>query len=121
MAKTTKEKINPTALRLKDIEKELAELSSERDKLKAHWLLEKELISEIRSKKEQLENLKLEADNYERQGDLGKVAEIRYGKIIELQKQIEEKSEKLNDLQKERKMLKEEVNAEEIAEIVAKA
>jgi ATP-dependent Clp protease ATP-binding subunit ClpB len=120
MAKSTKEKINPTALRLKDIEKELAELTSERDKLKAHWLLEKELISEIRTKKGELENLKLEADNYERQGDLGKVAEIRYGKIIELQKAIDEKSGKLNDLQKENKMLKEEVDAEDIAEIVAK-
>lgn len=120
MAKSSKEKINPTQQRLNDIEKELAELSSERDKLKAHWLLEKELISEIRTKKGELENLKLEADNYERQGDLGKVAEIRYGRIIELQKQIDEKSEKLNELQKQNKMLKEEVDAEDIAEIVAK-
>ncbi|HEY3251681.1 MAG TPA: AAA family ATPase [Ignavibacteria bacterium] len=120
MAKTAKEKINPTELRLKDIEKEISELMAERDRLKAHWLLEKELISEIRSKKEQIENLKLEADNYERQGDLGKVAEIRYGKVIELQKEIAEKSEKLNNLQKETKMLKEEVDSEDVAEIVAK-
>ena len=85
MAKTNK--INPTQQRLNDIDKELSELSSERDKLKAHWLLEKELISEIRIKKENLENLKLEADNFERLGDLGNVAEIRYGKLIDLQKQ----------------------------------
>ena len=120
MAKTTKGKIDPTHLRLENIEKELTELRSERDKLKAHWLLEKELISVIRSKKEELENLKLEADNFERQGDLGKVAEIRYGKLIELQKQIDQSSEKLNKLQKDVKMLKEEVDAEDIAEIVAK-
>ncbi len=118
MAKEKKE--NPTLLRLKDIEKEIAELSTERDELKAHWLLEKELISGIRAMKGEAENLKMEADNFERQGDLGKVAEIRYGKLIELQKNIEEKSGKLNELQKTRKMLKEEVDAEDIAEIVAK-
>jgi len=120
MAKSQKEKFNPTQLRLEHIEKELTELRSERDELKAHWLLEKELISVIRSKKEELESLKLEADNYERQGDLGKVAEIRYGKITSLQKQIEESSEKLAKLQKDNKMLKEEVDAEDIAEIVSK-
>jgi ATP-dependent Clp protease ATP-binding subunit ClpB len=118
MAKEKKE--NPTVLRLKDIEKEIAELSTERDELKAHWLLEKELISGIRAMKGEVENLKMEADNYERQGDLGKVAEIRYGRLTELQKNIEEKSGKLNELQKTRKMLKEEVDAEDIAEIVAK-
>lgn len=120
MAKNTKDKVNPAQIRLDGIEKEIAELSAERDKLKAHWQLEKELISEIRSNKEKLENLKLEADNFERQGDLGKVAEIRYGKLIELQKQIEEGSVKLNELQSTNKMLKEEVDAEDIAEIVAK-
>lgn len=118
MAKEKKE--NPTLLRLKDIEKEIAELSSQRDELRAHWLLEKGLISGIRAMKGEVENLKLEADNYERQGDLGKVAEIRYGKLIEIQKNIEDKSDKLNELQKTRKMLKEEVDAEDIAEIVAK-
>ncbi|MCI0449300.1 MAG: AAA family ATPase [Chlorobi bacterium] len=118
MAKSKKE--NPAVIRLKDIEKEIKELSSERDELKAHWMLEKELISQIRSMKEELENLKLEADNYEREGELGKVAEIRYGKIIELQKKIDSESNKLSKLQNERKMLKEEVDAEDIAEIVAK-
>jgi ATP-dependent Clp protease ATP-binding subunit ClpB len=118
MAKTKKE--NPTQKRLESIEKEISELSTERDELKAHWVLEKELISGIRSMKEELENLKVEADNYERQGELGKVAEIRYGRVIELQKSIDEKSAKLNELQKEKKMLKEEVDSEDIAEIVAK-
>ncbi len=113
-------KDNPTAKRLEIIEKEIAELSSVRDELKAHWVLEKDLISGIRKMKEELENLKNEADNYEREGDLAKVAEIRYGKMIDLQKSIDQRSDKLADLQKERKMLKEEVDAEDIAEIVAK-
>jgi ATP-dependent Clp protease ATP-binding subunit ClpB len=111
---------NPTYLRLQQIEKEIAEITSQRDELKAHWLLEKDLISEIRKMKGELENFKLEAEGFERQGDLGKVAEIRYGKIIEMEKQIEKKSADLNELQKNRKMLKEEVDAEDIAEIVAK-
>ncbi len=118
MAKGKKE--DPTAKRLADIEKEIAELSSKRDELKAHWILEKDLISEIRSMKEEVENLKNEADNFERQGDLAKVAEIRYGRLIELQKDIAEKSEKMVELQKTQKMLKEEVDSEDIAEIVAK-
>ncbi|MBZ0204393.1 MAG: AAA family ATPase, partial [Ignavibacteria bacterium] len=118
MAKQKKE--NPAVKRLQDIDKEIAELSSERDELKAHWLQEKELIAEIRRMKEEVESLKLEAENYEREGDLGKVAEIRYGKVIELEKKIEEKSGKLNELQKDRRMLKEEVESEDIAEIVAK-
>jgi ATP-dependent Clp protease ATP-binding subunit ClpB len=111
---------NPTYKRLKEIEKEIANLASQRDQLKAHWLQEKELISDIRKMKGDVENLKVEADNYERQGDLGKVAEIRYGKMIELEKEIDEKSNKLADLQKNIKMLKEEVDAEDVAEIVAK-
>ncbi len=118
MKKSPKE--NPTLKRLQDIEKDISELSSERDELKAHWVLEKELISDIRGMKEQLESLKTEAENYERQGDLSKVAEIRYGKVNELLKNIEKKSQKLAELQKGRKMLKEEVDAEDIAEIVAK-
>jgi len=109
-----------TLLRLKDIEKEIARTTEQRDELKAHWVLEKDLISEIRKMKGGLESLKLEAEQYERKGDLGKVAEIRYGKIIELEKQIDEKSAKLNNLQKNKKLLKEEVDAEDIAEIVAK-
>jgi ATP-dependent Clp protease ATP-binding subunit ClpB len=117
---TKEKKDNPTRKRLEAIEKELAELSAERDELKAHWMLEKELISSIRQMKEEAEKLKNDAENYERQGELGKVAEIRYGKIIELQKKIDVSSDKLSELQKEVKMLKEEVDSEDIAEIVAK-
>lgn len=111
---------NPSLKRLEEIEKEIAELNVERDELRAHWLMEKELISEIRSLKEKAEELKNQAENYERQGELGKVAEIRYGKLPELNKNITEKSEKLSELQKKHKMLKEEVEAEDIAEIVSK-
>lgn len=111
---------NPTYKKLELIEKEIADLTESRDELKAHWQLEKDLISEIRKLKGDLENLKIEAENYERKGDLGKVAEIRYGKMIDMEKQIDEKSGKLNKLQKDRKMLKEEVDADDIAEIVAK-
>lgn len=111
---------NPTFTRLKEIEREIAEQSALRDELKAHWLLEKELISEIRKMKEDIEKIKLEAEDLERKSDLGKVAEIRYGRQIEMQKMLDEKSEKLNKLQKDKKMLKEEVDSEDIAEIVAK-
>ena len=90
MAKEKKE--NPTLFRLKDIEKEIAELSSERDELKAHWLLEKELIGGLRKMKEEVENLKTEADEYERKGELGKVAEIRYGRMVETEKKNTEEN-----------------------------
>lgn len=112
--------INPTEIRLKEIEKELAELSSERDKLAAHWKLEKELIKTISNAKEQVESAKISAEKYERDGDLAKVAELRYGKIPELEKLIQGKTKELNKIQKDMKMLKEEVDAEDIAEIVSK-
>ncbi len=119
MAKNTT-KVNPTELRLEEIEKELAELSEKRNSLVSHWNLEKDLIKSIRSSKEEIENLKTEADKYEREGNLAKVAEIRYGKLLELEKSIESKTEDLVKLQKDKKMLKEEVDAEDIAEIVSK-
>ncbi len=112
--------INPTILRLKEIEKELAELKSERDSLIVHWNLEKDLIKSIRSLKEDIESLKLEADRLERNGDLAKVAELRYGKIPEMEKSITGKSEELVKVQSDKKMLKEEVDAEDIAEVVSK-
>ncbi len=119
MAKNTS-KVNPTKIRLEEIEKELAELSEKRNSLVAHWNLEKDLIKSVRSSKEEIESLKTEAERNEREGNLAKVAEIRYGKIIELQKSIEAKSEELSKIQKDNKMLKEEVDAEDIAEIVSK-
>ena len=121
MAKEKKEnKINPIEIRLKEVEKEISGLTEQRNSLVAHWNLEKGLIKTIRSSKEEIENLKTEADKYEREGNLAKVAEIRYGKLIELQKLIDQKTEELAKLQKDTKMLKEEVDAEDIAEIVSK-
>ena len=113
-------KVNPAVKRLEVIEKEIAELSGERDELKAHWILEKDLISEIRSMKEQLENFKIEAENYERQGDLGKVAEIRYGKVQELERQLKDANARLDEFQQTERMLKEQVDEEDVAKIVAK-
>jgi len=113
-------KINPTKVRLEEIEKELAELSEKRNSLVSHWTLEKDLIKSIRASKEEIENLKTEAEKYEREGDLAKVAEIRYGKLTALQKKIEEQTENLAKIQIDKKMLKEEVDSEDIAEIVSK-
>lgn len=114
------DKINPTEFRLKEIEKELSELSSKKDELAAHWNLEKELIKTIRSSKEEIDTLKHEADKLEREGNLANVAELRYGKIPELEKTINDKTEELAKIQKNRKMLRENVGAEDIAEIVSK-
>jgi ATP-dependent Clp protease ATP-binding subunit ClpB len=117
MAKDTS---NPTEARLNEIEKELADLRANRDELIAHWNLEKDLIKTIRSSKEEIDNLKAEAERYEREGDLTKVAEIRYGKLPELEKTIELKTEELRKVQENKKMLKEEVDADDIAEIVSR-
>jgi len=113
-------KVNPIEIRLKEVEKEISGLTEQRNSLVAHWNLEKDLIKTIRSSKEDIENLKSEADRLEREGNLAKVAEIRYGKLIELQKTIDNKTEELAKIQKDNKMLKEEVDAEDIAEIVSK-
>ena len=88
--------------------------------MKAHWNLEKERIQKIRSMKSEIENAKVLADKYEREGDLGKVAELRYGKISELEKSLKTETQELAKIQKDKKMLKEEVDAEDIAEVVAK-
>ena len=106
--------------RLVDIEKNLAELNQKRSELKAHWQLEKELIQSIRKMKEGIESSKKDAEQQERQGNLGRVAELRYGVIAGLEKQLKSTSEKLTEVQKNIKMLKEEVDAEDIAEIVAR-
>ena len=116
----SKKEVNPVELRLQEIEKEIAELKAEKDRLVSHWNLEKELIKTIRTSKEEIEKLRLEAEKFEREGNLGKVAEIRYGKIPTLEKLINEKTEQLATVQKDIKMLKEEVDAEDIAEIVSK-
>jgi len=115
-----KEKDRVSRERLEKIEKELSELRASEETMKAHWQKEKEAIRNIRSLKEQIEETKREEQRAEREGNFAKVAEIRYGKMNELQKKLEKENEALASLQKERKMLKEEVEAEDVAEVVAK-
>ncbi len=106
--------------RLAKIEKELVSLKAESEKLKAHWQKEKSAIAKIRDTKQKIESAKLEAEQAERHGDLGRAAELKYGRLHEFQKTLEEDSRELAVLQKDLKMLKEEVEAEDIAEVVAK-
>ncbi|MFA6469616.1 MAG: ATP-dependent chaperone ClpB [Bacteroidota bacterium] len=103
-----------------EIEKELADLNQKRIELRAHWENEKKLIQSIRTMKGEIENVKIEADKKEREGDLGKVAELRYGTLANLEKGLNEATVQLTEIQKSQKMLKEEVDAEDIAEIVSK-
>jgi len=106
--------------RLEKIEKETGELKKSAAVMKVHWQKEKEGIQKIRAIKERIEEAKQSEQQAEREGNLAKVAEIRYGKLGELQKQLETENRNLSDLQRERKMLKEEVEAEDVAEVVAK-
>jgi len=115
-----REKDEASAKRLKELQKELSDLNEQRNELKAHWNLEKERIQKIRSMKSEIENAKVLAEKYEREGDLGKVAELRYGKISELEKNLKVETQELAKIQKDKRMLKEEVDAEDIAEVVAK-
>ena len=106
--------------RLEEIKRELSELKEERNRLRSHWEQEKNLIQDLRSMKEQVEQAKIEAAKYERDGEFGKVAELRYGTIAELEKKIKGTADALTEVQKEVKMLKEEVDAEDIAEVVSR-
>jgi ATP-dependent Clp protease ATP-binding subunit ClpB len=106
--------------KLKELNTEIANLSVERDTLKAKWKEEKELVEKIQNTKAEIENLKLQAEQAERNGDYGKVAEIRYGKIKDQEKKIDELSKQLDAIS-EKRLLKEEVDAEDIAQNVAKA
>ena len=115
-----KEKDKASRDRLEKIEKELTELKASGEAMKTHWQKEKEAIRKIRSLKEQIEEAKREEQQAEREGNLAKVAEIRYGRAGELQKKLEKENKALAVLQKEKKMLKEEVEAEDVAEVVAK-
>ena len=106
--------------KLEKIRKEMSELQVKRDEFRAQWLSEKEIITKIRSFKEQLEKTKSESEKAEREGDLTKASELRYGKIIELQKALEAENLRLAEAQHRRKMLKEEVDEEDVAEVVSK-
>ncbi|MFH2003191.1 MAG: ATP-dependent chaperone ClpB [Bacteroidota bacterium] len=106
--------------RLHEIEKEYAELDSRRSALRAHWQNEKDLIHSIRKMKEEIKNAKQEIEVREREGNLARVAELKYGIIISTEKELKTASEKLKEIQKHKKMLKEEVDSEDIAQVVGK-
>ena len=103
--------------KLEKIDKEMSELKEKRDEMRSNWNANKQLINTIQQAKIDIENLKYEADKAEREGDYGKVAEIRYGKIKEAERKISEAQSKLNS---SNSLIKEEVDEEDIAEIVAK-
>jgi ATP-dependent Clp protease ATP-binding subunit ClpB len=107
-------------VKLKSLNEEIGNLTEERNKLKSKWQSEKDLVEQIQAKKNEIENLKFEADSANRSGDLGKVAEIRYGQIPGIEKVITELKEKLTSLQKDSAMVNEEVDAEEIAAVVSR-
>ena len=99
---------------------ELAELKEVEKSFKAKWQSEKTLMDKIQQNKVEIENLKFEAEKAEREGDYGKVAEIRYGKLQALDKEIEDTQEKLRGMQGDKAMIKEEVDAEDIADVVSR-
>ncbi len=106
--------------KIESIEKELADLSEKRDTMRVHWEQEKELIQNARDLKKVLEDTRNEADKAERQGNYERVAELRYGTIIQLEKDLEDSKTQLNNMQENQALLKEEVDAEDIADIVAR-
>ena len=106
--------------KLRQLNTDISNLSVERDTFKAKWQQEKEIVEKIQNAKAEIENLKLAADKAEREGDYGKVAEIRYGKVQEQERIVDEFTKQLS-LISEKRLLKEEVDAEDIAENVAKA
>jgi ATP-dependent Clp protease ATP-binding subunit ClpB len=106
--------------KVNELSETLANLNEERNAIKARWESEKNIIDAIQSGKEQLENLKLEAEQAERAGDYGRVAEIRYAKVKEVEEKIAELNIKLVAQQKSKAMIKEEVDSEDIAEVISK-
>ncbi|MBK9628039.1 MAG: ATP-dependent chaperone ClpB [Flavobacteriales bacterium] len=106
--------------KLNELNKEIAELSGQRDSFKARWESERALVERINSAKDQIEDLKHQAAQFEREGDFGKVAEIRYGRIQETEKQLATAKDELITMQADSKMIKEEVDVEEIAAVVSR-
>jgi ATP-dependent Clp protease ATP-binding subunit ClpB len=119
-AALAKETDEQSKQRLAAIEEELATLAEDRDAMVAHWQNEKDAITEIRELKERLENARNEAEKAEREGNLEQAAQLRYGTMRDLDAEIAQKTQRLNELQSEQQMLKEEVDEEDVAEIVAK-
>ena len=115
-----KEKDKESRERLKGIEEEIEELKGRLDTLVAHWEKERDAIQKIRRLKKEIETVREEADKAEAEGDLARAAELKYGKLLELEKELEKENKRLQELQKDMRMLKEEVDAEDIAEIVSR-
>lgn len=115
-----KEKDAESKRRLKEIEKELANLEEDFDQKKAKWQNEKNMITKIGETKKEIDSLKVEAQQFEREGRYDKVAEIRYGKLSELEKKLEDLNTSINKMQEESGFLKEEVDSDDIARVVAK-
>lgn len=106
--------------KLEELNKELADITEKQNALTAEWQKEKLVVDSIQSLKKKIEDLKLEAEQAERNGDYGKVAEIRYGRMLETQKELEKQQSTLAEIQQNSSMVKEEVTSEEIAEVVSK-
>ncbi|HSH23141.1 MAG TPA: AAA family ATPase [Acidimicrobiales bacterium] len=106
--------------RLDRLEAELANLGESAAAMKAHWTAEKEAIDAIRALKERLETRRADAERFERDGDLTRAAEIRYGELPDLERQVQQATDRLAELQQTQKMLKEEVDEEDVAEVVSK-
>jgi ATP-dependent Clp protease ATP-binding subunit ClpB len=115
-----REKDESSVKRINELQHELDGLIEERNTFRLHWNLEKDKIQKIRQMKSDIENAKSLAEKYEREGDLGKVAELRYGTIAGTEKNLLNETKELSEIQKNKKMLKEEVDAEDIADVVAK-
>jgi len=114
------EKDKASKIRLEESKKKLADLDEELKAIKAQWILERDTIQNIRHIKETIDTTHMEEQKAEREGNLSLVAEIRYGKIVQLEKQLEEANSKLQKIQSQQMMLKEEVSAEDIAQVIAK-
>jgi ATP-dependent Clp protease ATP-binding subunit ClpB len=115
-----KEKDKNAKVRLKEIEKKLADINEKSSKQTLQWKSEKGLITNIRTHKSEIERLRMESDVLERQGDLARVAEIRYGKIPEFERKIKNEQKKLTQMQSKNPILKEEVTEEDIAQVVSR-
>ncbi|MEF3253977.1 MAG: AAA family ATPase, partial [Deferribacterales bacterium] len=115
-----REQDEASKIKLEKIEKEINELNEKILSLKTHWQNEKNIITEIKQIKEEIEQQKLAMSNAERSGNFELASQIKYGKMVELNKKLEDLNNRLKEIQKDRKMLKEEVDEEDIAEIIAK-
>lgn len=106
--------------KLEQLNKEIADLSDLRNKIKAAWQAEKNIVENIQQRKKDIEQFKLESDQAERTGDYGRVAELRYGKIKDAEREVENLTQKLDEIQKNNPLIKEEVDANDIADVVSK-